>query len=67
MGPAAKAIWGRAIPEIIPAINNRFIEFYEFTPANILLKYSPEWKISSDSPFEEEIFFLLLQLPLAKF
>lgn len=53
-GPAAKMFWGRAIPEIMPAINSRLVRLHGFTPANILLGYSPEWKVTRDRPPGEE-------------
>lgn len=43
-GPQARTMWGRAIPEIMPAINGRLMRLHGFTPAEILLGFIPEWR-----------------------
>lgn len=45
-GPGAKTNWGRSIPKILPPINGRLIRLHGFTPAEILLEFMPEWKIT---------------------
>ena len=48
-GPQAKHCWGRAIPQIMLSINGRLLRIHGFTPAEILLGYNPEWRVSRGS------------------
>lgn len=48
-GPTAKHYWGRAIPQIMPNINGRLLRVHGFTPAEILLRYNPKWKIGDEN------------------
>lgn len=54
-GPGAKTNWGRGIPEVLPPINSRLIRLYGFTPAEIMLGFVPEWKITKTKKDEPEM------------
>lgn len=45
-GPGAKPIWGRSIPGIMPSIDGRLVRLHGFTPAEIILGFVPEWKVT---------------------
>ena len=45
-GPQSKAIWGRALPQIMPNINSRLLRIQGFTPAEILMGYNPQWNVT---------------------
>ena len=45
-GPGAKTIWGRSIPEILPSVNGRLVRLHGFTPAEIMLGFVPDWKVT---------------------
>ena len=48
----AKTIWGQSISEILPSVNGRLVRLHGFTPAEIMLRFVPEWKILHKSGHE---------------
>lgn len=47
-GPSANEYWRCRLQETLPAINGRLISLHGFIPGEILLGYTPEWKINLD-------------------
>ncbi|MCJ1343817.1 hypothetical protein MMC31_002014 [Peltigera leucophlebia] len=45
-GPEAKTIWGRSIPKILHLMNGRPVRLDAFPPAEIMLGFIPEWKVT---------------------
>lgn len=44
-GSGVKTIWGRRIPKILPMINGRLVYLNGFSPAEIILRFMPKWKV----------------------
>ena len=51
-GPGAKTIWGRSILEVLPSINGRLVRLHGFTPAETMLGFVPEWRVTHEDAQE---------------
>ena len=44
-GPPGRNMWGSALPRIQLDINSKYIRVHSFYPAQILLRYKPDWSV----------------------